>query len=149
MMSPAVDRQSANALPSRDVWLFRILFVISALWNFAGALPGLADSQGMFLREFGRDLTDPVMVAIYRGAWGTAFLYGFGFLLAAYNPQRHSGIVLMGGLGKALFALNLLHMYLQGWTSDFALVVIVGDVLFVAAFITYFFRLKRVGRVFG
>ncbi len=135
----------SNQLPQREITAFRVLFVISALWNFAGAIPGLTDSSGMFFREFGRELADPVMVAVYRGAWGTAFLYGFGFLIAAYNPQRHTGIVLMGGLGKALFAINLLHMYLQGWTSAFAIVVILGDVIFVAAFILYIFRLKRFG----
>lgn len=51
---------------------------------------------------------------LYRGAWGTAFLYGFGFLLVAHHPVRHTGVVIMGGLGKALFALNLLGMYLNG-----------------------------------
>ena len=132
-------------LPPRDLKLFRILFLVSALWNFAGALPGLFDSNRMFLEEFGRELTDPVLLSVYRGAWGTAFLYGFGFLAAAWNPARHTGIVLMGGLGKALFALNLLNMYLQGWTSPFAVVVILGDVVFVSAFVWYFVRLKQCG----
>lgn len=127
----------------RALKLFRILFLVSAIWNFAGSVPGLLDAAGMFEREFGRELSDPVMVAVYRGAWGTAFLYGFGFLMAAINPVRHSGIVLMGGLGKALFALNLLIMHLNGWTSEFAIVVIGGDIIFVALFILYFLTLKR------
>ena len=105
---------------------FALLFVIAALWNFAGALPGFLDSAGMFSREFGRELTDPVLLIVYRGAWGTALLYGFGFLMVARNPVRHTGVVLMGGLGKAFFALHLLYMYLEGWTSELALVVIAG-----------------------
>lgn len=121
---------------------FRVLFVVAAIWNFAGAVPGLFDSAGMFAREFGRELTDPVMVAVYRGAWGTAFLYGFGFLMAAWDPVRHWGVVLMGGIGKALFAVNLFYMLKNGWTSDFAMVVIAGDVLFVAAFVVYLIWLK-------
>jgi hypothetical protein len=124
---------------------FGALFVVAALWNFAGAIPGLIDSGAMFAREFGRALTDPVMIAIYRGAWGTAFLYGFGFLMAAYNPLRHSAVVLMGGVGKALFALNLCYMLYNGWTSQFAYVVIAGDALFVAAFVFYAVRLKQLG----
>ncbi len=141
------DMTNANhhQLPSRDMAAFRLLFVIAALWNFAGAIPGLSNSSAMFSQEFGRTLTDPVLIAVYRGAWGTAFLYGFGFLAAAYDPKRHTGIVLMGGLGKALFALNLLNMYLQGWTSSFAIIVILGDALFVAAFVMYFLRLRRFG----
>ena len=132
-------------IPRRELTAFRILFLISAIWNFAGALPGLFDSAGMFAQEFGRELTDPVLIAVYRGAWGTAFLYGFGFLAVAYNPVRHTGIVMMGGLGKALFALNLLFMYLNDWTSDFAIVVILGDVIFVSLFIIYFLRLRQHG----
>jgi hypothetical protein len=117
-MMPVIDRGS---LTTRALFWFRVLFVIAAFWNFAGAIPGLADTAGMFEREFGRALTDPVMIAVYRGAWG---------------------IVLMGGLGKALFALNLLNMHLQGWTSSFSIVVIAGDVVFVALFGLYFLCLK-------
>ncbi len=135
----------ASDLTGRELILFRMLFVIAALWNFAGAFPGLLDSAGMFEREFGRELTDPLMIAIYRGAWGTAFIYGFGFLAAAYRPVRHTGIVLMGGIGKMLFALNLFAMYLNGWTSDFAVVVILGDILFVTLFVTFILRLRHHG----
>ncbi len=131
--------------PGGAMLLFRILFVIAAIWNFAGAIPGLFDTTGMFEREFGYALADPVMVAVYRGAWSTAFLYGFGFLMAAVNPARHTGVVLMGGAGKALFALNLFYMYMNGWTSSFAIVVILGDIVFVALFIAWFITLKRRG----
>ncbi|MEM7006005.1 MAG: hypothetical protein AAF498_08985 [Pseudomonadota bacterium] len=136
-----------TTLDPRTLRFFRILFIVSAVWNFAGAIPGLMDTSGMFEREFGRALTDPVMVAVYRGAWGTAFLYGFGFLMAAANPVKHTGIVLMGGTGKALFALNLLFMYLNGWTSPFAMVVIAGDVAFIALFALYFLQLRRSGHL--
>ena len=121
------------------------LFVIAAVWNFAGSIPGITNAAGMFAQEFGRDLSDQVMVSVYRGAWATSFLYALGFLLVARNPERHVGIVLMGGLGKALFAMNLAWMYLSGWTSDFAVVVIVGDAVFVTLFLIYLFRLRRAG----
>lgn len=138
--------KNAPREPSKQGFkFFRTLFLVAAIWNFAGALPGLFDSSGMFAREFGRDLTDPVLIAVYRGAWGTAFLYGFGFLMVAYNPLRHTGIVLMGGVGKALFAMNLLYMFGQGWTSDFAIIVIGGDVIFIVLFALYFFKLKQLG----
>jgi hypothetical protein len=144
-----MTHSQSTALPPREMTMYRIVFVISALWNLAGAIPGLVDSGGMFLREFGRELTDPVMIAVYRGAWGTAFLYGIGFLVVAMNPLRHTGIVLMGGLGKALFALNLFYMYRAGWTSDFAIVVIIGDIVFVAAFLIYFIKVRRIAPILG
>ena len=132
-----------KSLSPKTLLLLRILFVISATWNFAGAIPGLTDPVRMFEFEFGRTIDDPVLIAIFRGAWGTAFLYGFGFLLVATNPMRHTGIVLMGGTGKALFALNLFWMHTNGWTSPFSLVVIAGDILFIALYIAYFVTLKR------
>jgi hypothetical protein len=140
-----INNKSGAELSPRELRAMRILFLIAAAWNLAGSIPGLADPGGMFAREFGRELTDPVMVAVYRGAWGTSFLYAAGFLLVARNPVRHVGIVLMGGLGKALFTLNLAWMYFNGWTSAFSLVVIFGDIVFVALFIAYLARLKRAG----
>lgn len=137
--------KSVSGPVGRELKLFRLLFVVSALWNFAGAFPGLTDTVGMFEREFGRVLIDPVMIAIYRGAWGTALIYGFGFLIVAYNPYRHTGIVLMGGIGKLLFALNLLGMYLSGWTSGFTVIVIIGDLFFILLFAYYFLRLNKHG----
>ncbi|MFM2399009.1 MAG: hypothetical protein RL341_1166 [Pseudomonadota bacterium] len=136
---------TSPVLPPREVRLFRAWFLIAAIWNFAGGLPGVFDPAGMFAHEFGYALADPVQVAVYRGAWGTALLYGFGFLAVARDPARHSGVVAMGGLGKALFALNLTYMYLNGWTSGFAILVILGDIVFTAAFVVYFLRLRRSG----
>lgn len=140
-----MNDECSRVMTAREVRLLRSLFIVAAIWNFAGALPGLFDTAGMFAREFGRDLTDPVLVAIYRGAWGTAMLYGFGFLMVAWHPTRHTGVVLMGGLGKTLFALNLAYMYLNGWTSAFSTVVIGGDALFVTLFMVYFARVRRLG----
>ncbi len=136
---------STPTFTGRELTFFRALFIVSALWNFAGAFPGIFDSAGMFEREFGQVLANPVMIAVYRGAWATAFLYGIGFLMVAYNPIRHTGVVMMGGLGKALFALNLLVMYINGWTSSFAIVVIAGDAIFVLLFVFYFWRIKQRG----
>jgi hypothetical protein len=144
-MSSCSSPTGLSGLTGRDLRLIRACFLIAALWNFAGAVPALFDPTGMFAREFGRELIDPVQIAIYRGAWVTALLYGLGFLAVALNPARHSGVVVMGGLGKALFAINLAYMHLNGWTSPFAVVVIIGDIAFVVAFTLYFLRLRRLG----
>jgi hypothetical protein len=136
---------SSTGLTGQDLRLMRACFLIAALWNFAGAVPAVIDPTGMFAREFGKVLSDPVQIAVYRGAWVTSLLYGLGFLAVARNPARHTGVVLMGGLGKALFAINLAYMHLNGWTSPFTVLVIIGDIAFVVAFTLYFLRLRRLG----
>jgi hypothetical protein len=128
---------------SNKLTFFRIVFVIAALWNLAGGVPGYFDSANMFHRLFDRELTDPLMMAIYKGSWGTTFLYFFGYLLVAYNPLRHTGIVILGTIGKVFFAAGLLKAYLSGMATSFALVVIVGDFIFTAVFIAYLIIMAR------
>jgi len=130
-------------MSNNGLTFFRILFTVAALWNLAGGIPGYFDSANMFHRLFDRELTDPLMMAIYKGSWGTTFLYFFGYLLVAYNPVRHTGIVILGTIGKMFFAAGLLKAYLSGMATSFALVVIAGDFIFIALFITYFICMTR------
>ena len=83
------------------------------------------------------------MMAIYKGSWGTTFLYFFGYLLVAYNPVRHTGVVILGTIGKVFFAAGLLKAYLSGMTTSFALVVIAGDFIFTSLFVAYLIKMKR------
>ena len=121
----------------------RILFIAAALWNLAGGLPGYLASADVFYALFGRELTDPLMTSIYRGAWGTTFLYFIGYLLVARNPERHVGIVLLGTIGKVFFAANLVQLYAQGLATSLALVVVVGDSIFSVLFIRYLLGMFR------
>jgi hypothetical protein len=130
-------------MTGRELLVFRIVFIIAAFWNLAGGIPGYFNTAAMFEQVFGRELTDPVMFTVYKGAWGTTFLYFIGYLIVTKNPMRHTGIVILGGVGKIFFSLNLLSMYLSGLTTDFALVVIGGDFFFVTVFLVFFFRLKQ------
>ena len=130
-------------MSGKELMFFRIVFVVAALWNLAGGVPGYFDSANMFHRLFSRELTDPLMTAIYKGSWGTTFLYFFGYLLVAYNPVRHTGIVILGTIGKVFFAAGLLSAYLSGTATSFTLVVIAGDFIFTILFIAYLVRMTR------
>ena len=114
--------------------LFRWLFLSAALWNLIGAVPGYFFTEQMFEAVFARELDDPLMALIYRGSWGTSVLYFFGYLMVARDPARHSAVVLLGGLGKVFFAKTLVGAYLSGLTSPTALIIITGDIVFVALF---------------
>jgi hypothetical protein len=130
-------------MPGKELTFFRIVFIIAALWNLAGGIPGYFDTAHMFRQLFGGELTDPLMMAIYKGSWGTTFLYFFGYLLVAYNPARHTGVVMLGTIGKVFFAGGLVKAYLAGMTTSFALVVIGGDFIFTALFAAYLIKMAR------
>lgn len=130
-------------MSGKEFMFFRIVFVLAALWNLAGGVPGYFYSTDMFHKLFNQELTDPLMLAIYKGSWGTTFLYFFGYLLVAYNPVRHTGVVILGTIGKMFFAVGLLRAYLSGMATSFSLVVIIGDFVFTMLFTTYVAKMAR------
>ncbi len=130
-------------MENKEINLFRVLFVIAALWNLVGAVFGYFNTAYTFENFFGRELTDPLIYAIYKGAWGTTFVYFFGYLIVAYNPIKHTGIVIVGGIGKVGFAIKLLQLYLENIASSAVLIVVVGDFIFMLFFFHYFFRIYK------
>ncbi len=127
----------------RELSFFRALFALAALWNLAGGILGYFNPEHAFQLLFDRALTDPLYRDIYRGACGTTLIYFVGYAVVAYSPVRHTGIVLVGGIGKVGFAIQLLKLYLAGIANANALVVILGDFIFVLFFLYYSFRLLR------
>lgn len=130
-------------LNAKELTLFKFMFVLAALWNLTGAIFGYFNTAYTFQGIFGRELTDPLYFDIYQGTWGTTFVYVFGYLLVAYNPVKHLGIVIVGGIGKFAFAAKELQLYLSWIANSFILIIIVGDFIFLILFAYYFFRLFK------
>lgn len=63
-------------------------------------------------------------------AWSPTLVYIFGYLIVAYNPSKHSGIVIVGGIGKLGFAIKLLQLYQSNLAHPIVFIVILGDFLF-------------------
>ena len=70
-------------------------------------------------------------------------MYFVGYLIVAYNPERHTGIVLVGGIGKVGYAIQMLKYYLAGIANSFALVIVIGDLIFAIVFIFYFYVMAK------
>lgn len=130
-------------MEKREVALFRIFFLAAAIWNLIGVVFGYFNTAYTFEALFGRELTDPLYYEIYHGAWGTTLVYFFGYLIVAKHPLKHTGIVIVGGIGKVGYAATLLRLYLAGIASSFSLIIIIGDFIFSALFAVYFYRLFR------
>lgn len=133
-------------LSNKELGYFRALFVLAAVWNLAGGIIGYFNPEHAFSLLFDRALTDPLYHDIYRGACGTTLVYFVGYSVVALDPVRHTGIVLVGGIGKVGFAIQLLKFYVAGLANANAFVVIIGDFIFFALFLYYFYRLHRTER---
>ena len=130
-------------MQSKELNLFRVFFIISAIWNLIGAVFGYFNTALTFDGFFNRELTDPLYYGIYQGAWGTTLVYFIGYSIVAYNPVKHTGIVIVGGIGKVGFAISLLKFYLSGIAGPIVFVVIIGDFIFAFFFVYYFIRLYK------
>jgi hypothetical protein len=130
-------------MKNNEITIFRIIFIISAIWNLIGAIFGYFNTAYTFRGFFNRELTDPLYYTIYQGAWGTTLVYFIGYSIVAYNPIKHTGIVIVGWIGKIGFAISLLKLYLSGIAGSIVFVVIVGDFVFALLFLYYFFRLFK------
>lgn len=122
---------------------FTRLFLLASAWNLAGALFGYFNTAFTFELIFGLELTDPLMFAIYKGAWGTTLTYFIGYLLVACNPPKHFGIVVTGGIGKLGFIITLLQLYFAGIASPIIFVIVIGDGVFLGLFIHYFMQIYK------
>lgn len=127
----------------KEITFFKVLFIIAALWNLTGAIFGYFNTAYTFNGLFDRELTDPLFYAVYQGAWGTTLVYFIGYFIVAYNPVKHTGIVMVGGIGKIGFAIKLLQLYLAGIANSFVFIVIIGDFFFSLLFLYYFYRLFK------
>jgi hypothetical protein len=130
-------------MKKKEITFFKGLFIISAIWNLIGAVFGYFNTAFTFNCFFNRELLDPLFYAIYQGAWGTTLVYFIGYLIVAKNPLKHTGIVIVGGIGKIGFAISLLKFYLAGLAGPVVFVVIAGDFVFAIFFLYYFFRLYK------
>jgi len=130
-------------LNDKETVFLKVLFISAALWNLTGALLGYFNTAYTFRIFFERELTDPLIHAVYQGAWGTTLLYFFGYLIVASNPVKHTGIVIVGGIGKVGFAIKLLQLYLAGIANPVVLIIISGDFIFTLLFLYYFYRLFK------
>jgi len=122
---------------------FTKLFLFASLWNLAGAIFGFFNTSFTFELIFNRELTDPLLFAVYKGAWGTTLTYFVGYLLVSCNPEKHYGIVVTGGIGKLGFIVTLLQLYFAGIAGPIIFVVVIGDAVFLALFAYYFFQLYK------
>ena len=128
-----------------ELWLFRGMFVAAAIWNLCGGVLGYFNPGHAFFLLFDRIADDPILLSVFKGSTGTTFTYFFGYLIVAFNPLRHTGIVIVGGIGKVGFALQMLKFYMDGLANSHALIVVFGDMVFCAAFLYYFYRLIKTG----
>lgn len=128
---------------NREFPFFTGLFIVAAAWNLIGAGFGYFNTEFTFKGIFNRELNDPLFYEIYKGAWGTTLMFFIGYLIVAYNPVKHSGLALIGGIGKLFFSIAELKLFLSGLANSLILIIVIGDFIFCSFFVYYFIKLFK------
>jgi len=119
---------------------WKITFLIAGLYTAGGVLPGIFNPEQGLL-DFTNQITeDWNTIYFFRSLWITVFVFGIGFFIVALNPAKHIGIVIMGLLGKLLFASNVLIQYSSEKVSQTAMSAAVIDLIFVLLFGIFIFK---------
>jgi hypothetical protein len=124
--------------PPSPAW--RWLFGTVALWTALGAVPGFLDPHTSFVGFYGHEPESALVLDLYRGAWGQTALFAIGYALAAIDPRRHGALLLLGSVGKILFAARHLSTALGPSGTSLFTVAVVGDLVLAALMLTYVVR---------
>ena len=122
-----------KAIPSdRALRVFRYVLAVTALWTLMGAVPGYLDPAASFQRFSGAPAESPIVLELYRGAWGQTLLFAIGYAVASVDPRRHLLVVVLGAVGKSLYAARILVGFSGNPPNSLALTAALGDLVFVA-----------------
>ena len=124
-------------MSSRKFW--KIVFLIVGGINVLGTLPGILYPQTGLSEFTGTITSEFYSLFLFRSLWIVVLLFGIGYLLVAFNPSKNHGILVIGGIGKLIFALHLLWAYGSHSFSSMALMTGVMDLVWVIIFSIFLF----------
>ena len=112
---------------------YRIMFLIGAIWNLAGGVLILLLTDWVFTSA---GLKPPSPPAYYQG-WIALFMtFGLGYYMVYRDMYGNKNIVILGMVGKFLFAvvfaINMLRY--PGQIPLLFLIPMIGDLLFVVLY---------------
>lgn len=119
---------------------WKITFLIAGLFTAGGVLPGIFNPEKGIFDFTDQLIYDQYAIYFFRSLWITVFVFGIGFLIVALNPAKHIGIVIMGLLGKLLFAINVLIKFSDEKVSQMAMSAAILDLIFVLLFGIFIFK---------
>lgn len=129
---------------------WRKFFVLSALWNFTAAIPGIMFPSFSLRFFYGIETTDFHLLLLTSLFWGAVLIFGIGYLIVANDPEKNTGIVVLGVAGKIVMAIVWYCLYFL--CSDRSTIAVVfaatGDLVFSSCFVYHLVR-KRSNTLVG
>ena len=118
---------------------WQLFFWAMAIWNFGAALPGLVAPRRAFRLFYGVETDRFYELFQHRALSSVILLFGFGFAIIAVEPSANLGLVLIGFLGKLLFAVVVTTLFFMRRATKVALLLAAFDLIFAAILLRYLF----------
>ena len=126
---------------------WRIFFIVAALWNALGAVPGLCFSALNLEIFYGVEGADDLTIFLNQCVWWAVLVYGIGYLIVASAPDRHLGIVAMGIIAKVIIAALWIRLFAIDRATFMAAFAALGDSVFTLLFVLYLIKGPRAPEV--
>ena len=116
---------------------WRKFFLIAAMWNFSFAFPALLFPSLEVRLMYGIQTSDFYILYLNTAFFLTVLVFGIGYLIIAYDPGKHLGIVLMGIIGKTMVCIGFYYLFSIDRVTLLPVFGGTGDLLFTLYFIYY------------
>jgi len=128
-----------------DYEIWRKFFFVSAVWNFSGAIPSIfypAFSMRLFYGVQTNNYHTLLLEALFFGA---VLMFGVGYLIVAFAPEKNLGIIFLGVVSKALIAIiwYCIFFFCNDCAAFFVVIVATGDMIFAIYFGYYLIKGPR------
>ncbi|MDM4765905.1 hypothetical protein [Pelomonas sp. SE-A7] len=118
-----------------ESWIKRLLLVAAA-WNITGGASSLLAPANHFEQMYSvaPAANDALLNYFYQCTWINVLAWGLAYLLAALWRPSRPAVLVAGGIGKAVYFLACVGLYLSGAGKPLVMVFGVGDLLMAALF---------------
>lgn len=133
----------------RRAWQW--MFAVAALWNLAiglafalepaemlrrSAKPAAGSDSSISVATLSPEIT-PTEVWLARDFGVCVAIFGIGYAMVSISPERHSGILVLGIIGKTYVVLMGGYRLLTGQVAASLAIPFAGDGLFAVLFLIY------------
>lgn len=122
---------------------WRVIFLLAGLYTAGGVASGIMNPATGLTDFTGHSVEGPYSLFFFQSLWLTIFVFGIGYVLVATQPERYPGIIILGALGKLLFASQVVYRHSTGFLSNLALSAALVDLVFVILFGVFIYLFYR------
>lgn len=117
------------------------LFQVAAAWNIVAGIAAMVQPALFYRLAYAYDgPIDAIWLQMHIGFWLLIVLLGVGYVLVGRDPEHNRGIVVLGAMGKTVFALFWMAQFVAWRATPLLALGAAGDLVFAGLFVGWLRR---------